>query len=78
MHRLRAAGTEIDDGKPALAEHRATFGLDPDFAGIRTAVPHRFNHGLADRAQRVGRRRRAPIDHAGNAAHRKNPGPRRA
>ena len=53
----------------ALAQRHAAASLDPDLAGIRTAMPHRLDHGFADRAQRVGRRRRAPIDHAGNAAH---------
>ena len=32
-------------------------------------MPQRFVHGLAGRAQRVSRRRRAPIDQAGNTAH---------
>src|SRR6516225_3885412 len=70
MHRLRSAGTEIDDGEPALAQHRAAFGLDPDGTRVRPAMPHRLDHGFTDRAQRIGRCRRAPIDHASNAAHR--------
>ena len=74
MHRLRAAGTEIDDGEPALTQRHAALGLDPDVAGVGTAMPHRLDHGLADRAQRVSRRRRAPIDHPGNAAHSLTPG----
>src|SRR5262249_3824328 len=69
MHRLRAARTEIDDGKPALPKHHAALGLDPDVAGIWTTMPHGLDHGFADRAQRIGRRSRAPIDHAGDAAH---------
>ena len=69
MHGLRAAGTEIDDGEPTLAQCHAAFGLDPDFAGVRSAMPHRLDHGLRDGAQGVSRRRRAPIHHAGNAAH---------
>src|SRR5262245_66500475 len=69
MHRLRAARTEIDDGEPALPECHAALGLDPDVAGIWTTMPHGLDHGFADRAQRVGRRSRAPIDHAGDAAH---------
>ena len=74
MHRLRAAGTEIDDREPALRQHRAAFGLDPDPAAVGTAVAQRLVHGFADRAQRVSRGRRAPVDHAGNAAHSLTPG----
>ena len=47
MHRLRAAGAEIDDGKPPLAQRHAAFGLDPDFAGVRPAMPHRLDHGIS-------------------------------
>ena len=78
MHRLRAAGTEIDDGEPALTERHAGLGLDPDRAGIGTAMPHRLDHGFADRAQRRTRGRRAPIDHARNAAHSITPTARRS
>src|SRR5260370_34820288 len=69
MHRLGAAGTEIDDGESALTQYHAAFSFDPDVTGIRPAMPHRLDHGFADRAQRVGRGRRAPVDHAGDAAH---------
>src|SRR6266436_1418942 len=69
MHRLRAAGTEIDDGESALTQYHAAFSFDPDVTGIRPAMPHRLDHGFADRAQRVGRSRRVPVDHAGDAAH---------
>src|SRR5262249_15971748 len=70
MHRLRPAWAEIDDGEPALAQRHAAFGLDPHGARVRPAMPHGLDHGFADRAQRVSRCRRAPIDYAGNAAHR--------
>src|SRR6266566_9143686 len=70
MHRLRPAGAEIDDGEPALAQRHAAFGLDPHGTRVRPAMPHGLDHGFSDRAQRVGRCRRAPIDHASNAAHR--------
>ena len=69
MHRLRAAGAEIDDGEPALAQRHAALGLDPDAAAVRPAMAQRVVHGFADRAQRVGSGRRPPIDHAGNTAH---------
>src|SRR5262249_31503640 len=70
MHRLRAAGAEVDDGKPALAESDAAFGVNPDVSGIRAAMPYRLDHGFADCAQCCGRGRCAPIDQTGNAAHR--------
>ena len=73
MHRLRAAGAEIDDGKSPLAQRHAAFGLDPDFTGVRPAMPHRLDHGMTDGAQGVSRRRRAPIHHPGNAAHSQTP-----
>src|SRR5262249_41774607 len=69
MHRLRAAGTEIDDGEPALPKCHTALGLAPAVAGIWTTMPHGPDHRFADRAQRIGRRSRAPIDHAGDAAH---------
>ncbi len=73
MHRLGAAGTEIDDCESALTQYHAAFSLDPDVTGIRPAMPQRLDHGFADRAQRVGRGRRAPVDHAGDAAHSTTP-----
>ena len=69
VHRLRAAGAEIDDGEPALAERHPALGLDPDTAAIRTAMAQRVVHGFADRPQHVGGSRRPPIDHARNPAH---------
>ena len=78
MHRLRAAGTEIDDREPALTQGDTALRLHPDCTGIGAAVPQDLGHRLPDRAQRVGRRRRAPVHHAGNAAHRENPEPHRA
>src|SRR5207244_7908890 len=73
MHGLRAAGAQVDDREPALTDHHAAFCIDPDRTGIGSAMPHGFDHGLADRSQCVGRSCRAPIDHPGYAAHPVNP-----
>ena len=70
MHRLRAAGAEIDDGEPALAERRPALRLDPDAAAVGTAMVQRIVHGFADRAQCVGAGRRPPIDQTCDTAHR--------
>ena len=43
MHRLRTAGTEIDDREPALRQHGAALGLDPDPAAVGTAMSQRFS-----------------------------------
>ena len=34
VHRLRAAGAEVDDGEPPLAKRRSAFRLDPDTCAI--------------------------------------------
>src|SRR5512133_1261003 len=70
MHWLRPAGAEIDDGEPTLTQRHTAFRFDPNISRIRPAMPDALDHRFADRAQRIGRRGRAPIDHAGNAAHR--------
>src|SRR5690242_19023632 len=77
MHGLRTTGTEVDDREPALTERHSTLRIYPDRAGIGSAMPHRFDHGLADRSQCVGRSRRTPIHHPGYATHPMNPAPRR-
>ena len=45
MHRLRAAGAEIDDGEPALAQRDAACGFGPDITAIGTAMTQRLVHG---------------------------------
>src|SRR5262249_15678590 len=73
MHRLSASRAEINNGKSALPERYAACRFDPHRAGIGPAMAHALGHGFAGRAQRIGRCRRAPINHAGDAAHSNTP-----
>jgi hypothetical protein len=63
-HRLHAAG-EIDDGETAVPE--ADMPIDPDPAGIRTAVRHRSRH-LRDDVLMHGKIA-VVADPAGNSTH---------